>query len=153
MNLPKVSILSISKRALLFEAALIWSFAGGMLLMKGFSLLKASSGLLWYKIIGCLICGIIFYILIFSKISRSHINRIAKLPGDHHWFYEFFNLKSYLMMTGMILLGVFLRKTATIPLTSLSLLYTAMGIPLLLSSVRFYHSWFCFLAQINSPII
>jgi len=44
-------------------------------------------------------------------------------------------------MVGMISMGIFLRKSGIIPLSSLSLAYITMGIPLLLSSGLFYHRW------------
>jgi len=132
---------SVTKRILLFEAAIIWTFAGTMLLVKGSSMLEASSGFSWLRVISCIGSGLIFFILVFSRLSQKHINRISNLDGDHHWFYEFFNARSYLMMLSMILLGVILRTTSVVPLAFLSLAYITMGIPLLFSSFRFYYSW------------
>jgi hypothetical protein len=120
-----------------------------MLLFRGSSMLETSSGFSWLKIMGCLLGGLIFFVLIFLKISRKHVNRIINLDGNHHQFYEFFNPRSYLMMLGMISLGVFLRKTSIIPLTALSLAYITMGIPLLLSSFRFYKRWFYYLPAVR----
>lgn len=148
MNLFKSINLSVSKRILLFEAAIVWTFAGGMLLFRGSSMLESSPGFSWLKVISCIGGGLIFFILVFSKISRKHVNRITKLEGDRHWFYEFFNPRSYLMMLGMISMGIFLRKTAFVPMASLSLAYITMGIPLLFSSFRFYYSWFFYQSAI-----
>ena len=134
MNLHRSLTLTVSKRILLFEAALAWTFAGIMLLVRGSSMLEASSGFSWIKVTVCLCCGLLFFVLVFSKISRKHINRIATLLGDRHLFFEFFNFRSYLMMVGMITMGVVLRKTLIVPLSSLSLAYITMGIPLLFSS-------------------
>lgn len=143
----------LTKRFLLLEAAIVWTFAGGILLFRGSVMLNASSGFSWLKIITCLSCGLIFFRLVFSKISRNHINRIINLQGDFHWFFEFFSRKSYLMMLGMISLGIFLRKSSIVPVSSLSLAYITMGIPLLLSSIRFYHRWYYYLSAIDSSII
>jgi len=152
MNLLKSLKFSVTKRTLLFEAAVIWTFAGVMLLSRGRSMLEASSGFSWLKVIGCICGGLIFFVLVFLKISRKHVNRIINLHGDRHQFYEFFNLRSYLMMIGMISLGVFLRKTSIVPLASLSLAYITMGIPLLFSSFRFYHRWFYYLPVFEHTI-
>ncbi len=133
--------LKVSKHFLIFEAALVWTFAGGMLLLRGNSYLDTSAGFPWLNIAACLLGGLIFFVLLFLKISRSHIKRISLLPGDRHHLYEFFSSKSYLMMVGMISMGIFLRKSGIIPLSSLSLAYITMGIPLLLSSGLFYHRW------------
>jgi hypothetical protein len=152
MNLLKFFNFTITKRTLLFEAAIIWTFAGGMLLFRGSSMLESTTGFSWMKIIGCICFGLTFFVLIFLKISRKHVLRIMNLKGDRHRAYEFFNAKSYLMMFGMISLGVFLRKSAIIPKTSLSLAYITMGIPLLLSSYRFYTCWFNFKSSANRLI-
>ena len=152
MDLFKYFSCIVTKRFLLLEAALVWTFAGGMLLFRGSVMLTASSGFSLVKIISCLVFGLIFFRLVFSNISRKHIYRITNLYGDSHFFYQFFSLKSYLMMLGMISLGVFLRKTSFVPLASLSLAYLTMGIPLLLSSIRFYHRWYYYLVAIDSSI-
>jgi hypothetical protein len=120
--------------------------------LRGSSMLGASSGFSWLKIILCIACGIIFFMLVFSKISRKHVHRIKNLPGDQHKIYEFFNRKSYFMMIGMISLGIFLRKTTFVPISALSLAYITMGIPLLFSSFRFYFSWLYYLPEIKSSI-
>ena len=153
MNILKSVNFLVSKRMLLFEAALIWTFAGGMLLTRGSLMLDASSGFLWLKVIACIGCGLAFFKFVFSGISRKHVNRIKNLQGVQHRFYEFFNSRSYLMMLCMISFGIFLRKTSFVSLTSLSLAYITMGIPLLLSSIRFYYSWIYYLPAIDSPII
>ncbi len=152
MNLRKNLDFTVSKSSLLLEAALVWTFAGIMLLTRGELMLEASSGFSWLKIIPCICIGILFFVLLFSKISRKHINRIKNLLGDKHPVYDFFNFKSYLMMAGMITLGIVLRKTLIIPLSSLALVYMTMGIPLLFSSFRFYINWFNNLITSNKTI-
>lgn len=152
MNLFENFSMIVTKRFLLLEAAFVWAFAGGMLLYRGSVMLTTSASFSWLKIGISFCCGLIFYLLLFSKISRKHIIRITSLQGDYHLFHQFFSLKSYLMMLGMISLGIFLRTTSMVPASSLSLAYITMGIPLLLSSFRFYHRWYYYLPQIDSPI-
>ena len=151
MNLQKSSIFIVSKRMLLIEAAIVWTFAGVMLLFRGSAMLNSSGEFTWPKIFACIFSGLIFFALIFMKLSRKHVDRITNLPGEQHHFYEFFNLRSYLMMAGMISMGIFLRKSLIVPLSSLSLAYITMGIPLLFSSIRFYFNWFKFVPVINPP--
>ena len=151
MNIMKFLSLKVSKRILLFEAAVVWTFAGLMLLFRGTSMLEESSGFSWLKILACLSGGLLFFIIVFARISRKHVNRIKTLLGDRHLFFEFFNLKSYIMMAGMITMGVLLRKTLIVPMSSLSLVYITMGIPLLFSSFRFYQNWFKYQPIIKNP--
>ena len=130
----------IPKRYLLLVAALMWTFAGGMLLYRGFLILKFGSSLILLEELGSIICGIIFYVFMFSKISLKHINRILNLPINRPCLFSFFNWRSYILMSIMISCGVALRLTGIVPLFYLSLFYITMGTPLFLSALRFYYS-------------
>lgn len=131
----------VPKNYLLLIAALVWTFAGGMLLFRGYIFSLAFPDNMALKIIGCMIIGIVFFILLFQKISRKHVNRILNLPIDHPCLFSFFNLKSYLMMAFMISGGIMLRKSGIISPEYLALIYMTMGIPLLVSSGRFYYTF------------
>lgn len=130
----------IPKRGLLLLAAVVWTFAGCILLFRGFSMLMLFPQLLWLKVVGSFVCGIIFYLAIFSKISLKHTQRIIRMQIERPCLFSFFNFKSYIMMTLMISLGIILRKTGFVPPEYLSVFYVAMGIPLLLSAFRFYYN-------------
>lgn len=127
-----------SRRVLLFTAALMWTFAGSMLLYRGFSMSSPAATRLFF----CLIAGGLFYFLLFSKISMKHVTRILNLKSDYPCIFSFFSIKSYLMMIVMITGGIMLRRSAIIAQENLSLGYIIMGIPLLLSASRFYYSGF-----------
>ena len=129
----------IPKRYLLFIAALVWTFAGGMLLFRGFSMLQLFPEMYWLKTAGSVIAGIFFYKLLFSKISLKHTLRIVGLKNDRPCVFSFFNWKSYCMMGGMISVGIILRITGIVSLKYLSPFYITMGTPLFLSAFRFYY--------------
>lgn len=139
----------IPKRYLLFMAALVWTFAGGMLLFKGISLVPEIHDFLWLRMVMSIVAGGIFYLLLFSKISLKHIGRILDLKNDTPCMFSFFNFKSYSMMGIMITMGVLLRKSGIIPPAYLSILYITMGIPLSLSAFRFYYHGFNYRPLIN----
>ena len=129
----------IPKRYLLLVAAFVWTFAGGMLLFRGFSVLKFNSVTIDFEEIGSILAGILFYKFMFSVISSKHINRILNIRIEKPCFFSFFNWRSYMMMTGMMTAGITLRVSGIIPLNYLSLFYIAMGTPLFLSAIRFYY--------------
>lgn len=140
----------IPKRYLLFVAAFMWTFAGGMLLFRGFSMLRFGSiGILTEESVG-IIAGIAFYIFMFSKISLKHITRILNLQIDKPCLFSFFNWRSYFMMTLMISLGITLRLTGIVPIQYLSLFYVAMGTPLFMSAFRFYYHGFKYRKSIDT---
>jgi len=129
----------ISKRYLLLVAAFVWTFAGGMLLFRGFRVLKFNSTIIDFEESGSILAGILFYKFMFSSISSKHINRILNIRIEKPCFFSFFNWRSYLLMTLMITAGITLRLSGLVPLNYLSLFYIAMGTPLFISAVRFYY--------------
>jgi len=129
-----------SRRNLLFIAALVWTFAGGMLLTKGIVMMGIQTDFLLVRIIASLIGGAVFYAVLFTKISKKHIARIIRMKNDRPFIFSFFNFRSYFMMAVMISMGVFLRKSGIVSPFYLSVLYVTMGIPLFASAFRFYYS-------------
>ena len=129
-----------SRRNLLFIAAVVWTFAGGMLLTRGILMMGIDKDFLITRIIISIVGGVLFYVILFSRISKKHVTRIIQLTNNHPSIFSFFNLKSYVMMTFMISFGVLLRKSGIVPPFYLSILYVTMGIPLTFSSLRFYYS-------------
>jgi len=119
-------------------AAVVWTFAGGMLLYRGFSILKFNTVQIEFEETACLLAGIVFYRCMFSAISLKHINRILQLEIERPCFFSFFNWRSYIMMTLMMSTGITLRLTGIVPVTWLSLFYISMGTPLFISAIRFY---------------
>ncbi|MFV0391937.1 MAG: hypothetical protein ACK5KP_08680 [Paludibacteraceae bacterium] len=146
--------LGMPKQSLLFVASLVWAFAGSMLLYRGTLMLAESSNHLILKLASCLVAGVFFFYAMFVKISGKNIKRIKSLPDERPSVFLFFNRKGYIMMVGMISLGIFLRKTGIIPVGYLALIYITMGIPLLISAVRFLLNGFNYnVQQQDSPKI
>lgn len=133
-----------SKRYLLLVAALVWTFAGSMLLFRGYAMNNPIPVHWMMRLGSCIVAGLLFYRLLFDRISSKHVSRIRNLPVDLPGVFSFFNGKSYLMMLSMITLGITLRKSGVVAPEYLSLMYITMGVPLLLSSVRFYFNFLKF---------
>ncbi|MBI5540380.1 MAG: hypothetical protein HY951_10010 [Bacteroidia bacterium] len=132
----------VSKRYLLFVAAIVWSFAGFKLNSIGFVLFHHIPGIFAYKLAGCIILGVLFFILMFKKLSKKHIIRIINLPSERPFILFFFNLRSYILMTVMMTSGILTRKYELLPKEYIAVIYVVMGLPLLLSSLRFYYYGF-----------
>jgi len=130
----------IPKRYLLFVAAIVWTFAGGMLLYRGFDMMVLNPKWIWLKTALSLLAGCLFYALMFSNVSSKHITRIKENKHERPCFFSFFNWKGYMMMVPMMTLGIMLRTTGIVSPIYLSIGYIVMGTPLLISSFRFYFS-------------
>lgn len=130
---------TIRKKYVLFVAAFVWTFAGVMLLFRGFYFLFQTHESVWAATIISLLVGVLFYFFVFSKVSLKHSMRIIHLTNERPCVFSFFSGRSYLLMFLMISLGVITRKSGIIPLLYLSEFYIVMGTPLLLSALRFYY--------------
>jgi hypothetical protein len=124
---------------LLFIAAIVWTFAGSMLLFKGMKLVLTNRNHFISIILGSAVAGSLFYLLVFSKISLKHTRRIINLKNEYPCFFSFFNLRSYALMSIMITSGILIRLSGFVSLTYLSIVYLTMGIPLFISAFRFYY--------------
>jgi len=113
-----------------------------MLLFRGLAINSQVPAHWEIKVLLCGITGLLFFRLLFNQISSKHVLRIENLPIDRPVIFSFFNLRSYLMMFSMITMGIMLRKTGAVSPEYLSFMYVTMGIPLLLSSFRFYLTFF-----------
>jgi hypothetical protein len=139
MNIIQSLKPELPRRYLLFIAAFAWTFAGSMLLYKGSTLFLDYRNFFWLRLICSVISGVVFYLLLFSKISFKHTKRIVNLKHNRPCLFSFFNLKSYILMTVMITSGILLRKSGLVAPEYLAILYITMGIPLFLSAFRFYY--------------
>lgn len=136
----KTLIPRTTRRVLLFIAAVVWTFAGTMLFTRGIGMMNVDPDSFWIRFSISIVSGALFYAVLFTRISKKHVNRIIQLPVDRPTIFSFFDKKGYIMMVGMISLGVFLRTSGIVAPFYLSVLYVTMGIPLFISSLRFYYS-------------
>ena len=132
---------SVSKHTLLLIAGLAWTTAGGILAGRGLNYLIQNNQYLGWRLAGGLFFGLLFYVLLFAKISKKHIKRIKGLNIPYPCAFSFFNLRGYLMMAIMITGGIMLRRFDVINKAWLYNFYVTMGVPLLISASRFFYFW------------
>ena len=132
---------SVSKRNLLLVAGLVWTIAGGMLISRALMALWIIDHHMWMEILAGIVLGALFYIMLFARISATHITRITLITIDNPCFFSFFNVRSYILMAIMITGGITLRKMDIINREILYTFYLTMGIQLLVSAIRFFAAW------------
>jgi len=130
----------VPKRHLLLVAAAVWLFAGGFLLYRGI-LMSPEITYPGLKIPLAFVAGLIFFQILFLRISLKHITRIRSLEILRPCVFSFFNWKSYLIMAVMISSGILVRRSGLIGMQYISLFYITMATPLLLSAGRFLRAW------------
>ncbi|MCX6246530.1 MAG: hypothetical protein NTW10_02245 [Bacteroidetes bacterium] len=131
----------VSRRSLLLIAGCAWTIAGGILISRSLIHLIGVNHHLVLEIGTGIVFGILFYILLFARISKKHITRITLIGIDNPCFFSFFNFRSYLLMAIMISGGITLRLSGLINPEIIYTFFLCMGIPLLISAWRFFYSY------------
>jgi len=132
---------AVTKNVLLFVAGFTWGLVGTMLLFLAFSWLSKTSNINIYLFGGVgVVLALMAHHFGFLKIVDKNLERI--LPMDEKkCLFSFIPWKSYLIIAVMITVGAMLRHSV-IPKQYLAILYTAIGLALLLSSVRYMRVFF-----------
>ena len=127
---------AVDKRVLLFLAGFMWLGVGTMLLVLSYSWLNAFQvhGSYTFEAIG-VAAALIIHHFGFLKIVDKNLGRILPMEGKRCVF-SFLSWKSYILVAIMIAMGVLLRHSP-IPKPYLSMLYTGIGLALVLSSIRY----------------
>jgi hypothetical protein len=132
---------AVRKRNLLLIAGCAWTIAGGILITRSLIHLIGVNHYLALEIGAGILFGILFYLLLFARISKKHITRILLIRIDNPCFFSFFNFRSYLLMAIMISGGITLRLSGLINQEYIYTFFLTMGIPLLVSAYRFFYSF------------
>lgn len=128
----------VSRKTLLYIAACLWLFVSLFLLYRFIGGVQRLDEFSIFNFSISLALSALFYAAMFRKISLKHINRIKNLADKKYPFYAFFNARSYLVMIVMISMGISLKVLKLFPDEYLIYFFPVMGIPLLLSSMRFF---------------
>ena len=125
-----------SIRTHLFTASLMWSFIGVYLMLRGYAVLAAESGLLF---LGALGAGALKSRLILDRAAGKNVARVrgkhdgSCLGGVYSW--RMWGLVACMMLGGRVLR---LHFGASLPVGAL---YVAVGFALLLSSRLIWRQW------------
>ena len=124
------------KRTRVFLAGFVWICAGTLLLSFSVSWLDGFTANGSWKSIGA---GILLALFIhhfgFLRVVDKNLGRLLPV-NEPRCIFSFISWKSYVTIAVMVSLGVLLRHSP-IPKPLLSILYTGIGLALILSSVRY----------------
>ena len=130
----------VPRQVLLLMAGLLWTGTGIMLDSLSFHWLQVEK---LHSALTALLIGFLAALLIhhlgFLRIVDKNLGRILPMEGRRCLF-SFMPWKSYLLISLMISLGILLRHSP-VPKLYLSVLYTAIGTALILSSIRYLRYW------------
>lgn len=131
----------IPRENLFLLGGIVWLFAGFMLAMKGTIFILGQGHHKIAEVLIASMTGVLFYLLLFIRISRKHILRIKSNKEVKPCLFSFFDFKGYLLICIMISAGITLRHINKKYWDYLYTFYIGMGIPLLISSMNFFNTW------------
>lgn len=137
--------MKVKKRTLLLIAGIVWLIAGFNVARLGilsFRLIDRTWYLYALTILIFIIFGTMFY-----KMSEKYTKRILAYE-DKRPFWNFFDLKSYLIMVFMMTMGIGLRKANILPEFFIAFFYTGLGFALLLAGIIFIYNYI-FIKNLN----
>lgn len=134
------NIAKIPKNYLIAIAGSVWMFAGVMVCSIGYPLLAKNFSVI--SALGGFAVFILFYWKIFRKSVYKHIKRIRTSIIDKGYFWQFFDLPSYIIMFIMIFGGALLRKSGLLPEHIMGPLYSGIGTALFSCGVRYIFAFF-----------
>ena len=130
----------INRKYLLLIAGCMWFGVGIMLLRYSVIWLSAyGSGALLFATVGFLTAMAVHHFG-FLKVVNKNLKRIELLK-EKPCAFSFMSFKSYILVIGMITLGITLRHSS-LPKQYLSIIYTGIGLALFLSSIRYFRMFF-----------
>lgn len=125
----------VKKKTLLLIAGIVWLIAGFNVARLGIiSYLAIEQQWYWYllSIIIFLLFGTMFF-----KMSQKHTKRIMGYSEERQPFWQFFDLKAYIIMAVMMGGGIGLRAAGVFPNEFVAFFYTGLGCALALAGVLF----------------
>lgn len=127
---------AVANDLLLFIAGIVWAVVGFMLMSLAYGWLSSASNISIHPlVIAGVGCALVIHHFGFLKIADKNLKRILEMQ-DKSCLFAFIPWKSYLIIAVMVLLGAVLRHSI-IPKHYLAVLYIAIGLALVLSSVRY----------------
>lgn len=136
----KRKIYEVPKEVLLIIAGIIWMIAGFNVIRLGiisYNLIDAG----WYLYMLSVIIFGLFGVMFF-KMTKKHGKRIREYEEAYRPFWNFFDLKAYIIMAIMMGGGIGLRNAGVFPDTFVAFFYTGLGCALFLAGICFIIMFF-----------
>ena len=133
----------VKKRMLLAIAGSVWIIAGFNVARLGilsYQMIWPASAL--WIVLSLVVFGL--FGAMFLNMSRKHAKRIEAFEQPTRPFWNFFDLKSYLIMAFMMGGGIWFRSSGFAPAWFIAFFYTGLGLALAVAGVCFWVNFFRF---------
>lgn len=127
--------MKIRKRWLLAIAAIVWFAAGFNILRIGLQEYQGFVSLI--NILLSIIVFLSFYFFIFSRLVVKHTVRIKGYLQEKQYFWNFFDIPSFIIMAFMMSGGIWLRSSGFAAPIFIAVFYSRLGTALILAGILF----------------
>lgn len=127
--------MKVKRNTLLLLACLVWGAAGFNILRIGLAAYPAYRSALNFLL--SILVFSVFQIFIFGRLVKKHSARIGAYLEERHFFWKFFDGKSFAIMAVMMTGGIGLRSSGLAPERFIAVLCTGLGASLLLAGLLF----------------
>ncbi|MCQ2527049.1 MAG: hypothetical protein MJ130_09815 [Lachnospiraceae bacterium] len=130
----------VPKHVLMIIAGIIWMIAGFNVVRLGiisYMLIEIK----WYLPVLSVVIFTLFG-LMFFKMTQKHCKRIMNYEEAYRPFWNFFDIKSYIIMAVMMGGGIGLRAAGIFPDVFVAFFYSGLGCALFLAGVCFVIMFF-----------
>ena len=127
--------MKVKRNTLLLLACLVWGAAGFNILRIGLAAYPAYRSALNFLL--SILVFSVFLIFIFGRLVKKHSARIGAYLEERHFFWKFFDGKSFTIMAVMMTGGIGLRSSGLAPERFIAVFYTGLGASLLLAGLLF----------------
>lgn len=129
----------VKKRYLLLIASLVWLFAGLKVLSLGLEAYKTNFTAL--NVLLSIAVFIVFWLMVFNRLVNKHTVRIKAYTEEKRYFWNFFDLKSFIIMAIMMTGGILIRKYSLLGMQFIAFFYTGIGSALSLAGLKFMYNF------------
>lgn len=125
--------MKVKRNTLLLLACLVWGAAGFNILRIGLAAYPAYRSALNFLL--SILVFSVFQIFIFGRLVKKHSARVGAYLEERHFFWKFFDGKSFAIMAVMMTGGIGLRSSGLAPERFIAVFYTGLGASLLLAGL------------------
>lgn len=138
--MEKRKFYEVPKKALLMMAGIIWMIAGFNVVRLGILSYKVIEHKWYLYLLSVVIFGA--FGAMFFRMVQKHNKRIMAYEEAYRPFWNFFDLKAYIIMAIMMGGGIGLRNAGVFPDVFVAFFYTGLGCALFLAGVLFVIKFF-----------
>lgn len=140
--------MKVKKENLLIIASIVWIVAGFNILRIGIESYTGYVTIL--NIFFSITVFLIFWFMVFHKLTVKHTNRISMYQEEKQFFLNFFDIKSFCIMAFMMVFGITIRTFNLAPDVFIAVFYTGLGTALFMAGLIFGRNYYRYRNSLNN---